>query len=122
LEGGRVAGKGYVLKSSRAAEYNRDTTIKEKPVKKPKLPKTGSIQELAEFWDTHDLTDFEKVLEEVAEPPIASVTAIKVPLESRQIEAIEQLARSKGVSREELVRGWVLQKLTRRSNARPADQ
>ena len=91
-------------------------------MKRPKLPKTDSIQELAEFWDTHDLTDIEEELEEVAEPPFVRVTAIKVPLESRQIEAIEQMARSKGVSREELVRGWVLQKLTRRSNARPADQ
>jgi CopG antitoxin of type II toxin-antitoxin system len=93
----------------------------EKPVKRPKLPKIDSIQELAEFWDTHDLTDFEDELEEVAEPPFIRGTAIKVPLESGQIEAIEQMARSKGVSREELVRGWVLQKLTRRSNARPAD-
>jgi hypothetical protein len=31
------------------------------------LPKNDSIEELAEFWDTHDLTDFENELEEVAE-------------------------------------------------------
>ena len=37
-------------------------------MKKPKLPKTGSIQKLAEFWDSHDLTDFEDELQEVAEP------------------------------------------------------
>jgi hypothetical protein len=24
-----------------------------------KIPQTDSIQELAEFWDTHDLTDYE---------------------------------------------------------------
>lgn len=29
------------------------------------LPKTDSIQELAQFWATHDLTDFEDELEEV---------------------------------------------------------
>jgi hypothetical protein len=68
------------------------------------------------------LTDFEEELEEDAEPPFVHVTAIKVPLESRQIEAIEQMAGSKGVSREKLVRGWLLQKHARRSNARPADQ
>ena len=33
-----------------------------------KLPRTDSVSELAEFWDTHDLTDFEDELEEVAEP------------------------------------------------------
>jgi predicted DNA binding CopG/RHH family protein len=93
----------------------------EKPVKKPNLPKTDSIQELAEFWNTHDLTDFEEELDEVAEPPFVRGSAIKVPLESRQIQAIEQMAQAKGMTREELVRAWVLQKLTRRRSAGPAD-
>ena len=30
-------------------------------MKKAKLPKTDSIQKLAEFWDTHDLTEFENI-------------------------------------------------------------
>jgi hypothetical protein len=30
----------------------------EKAMKKSKLPQTDSIQKLAEFWDSHDLTDF----------------------------------------------------------------
>lgn len=33
-----------------------------------RLPQTDSIRELAEFWDKHDLTDFESELEEVVEP------------------------------------------------------
>ena len=36
-------------------------------MKTPKIPSTDSIQELARFWDTHDLTDFEGVLEEMPE-------------------------------------------------------
>jgi hypothetical protein len=32
-----------------------------------KLPKTDSISELAEFWDTHDVTDLADQLEEVRE-------------------------------------------------------
>jgi hypothetical protein len=90
----------------------------EGPMKKSKLPKTDSIQKLAQFWDTHDLADFEDELEEVTEPVIARGSAIKVPLESREIEDIEQMALAKGVSREKLVRAWVLQKLTRRKNDR----
>jgi hypothetical protein len=35
---------------------------------KVRLPKTDSIDELAQFWDTHDLTDFEDQLEVVTEP------------------------------------------------------
>lgn len=91
----------------------------ERPLKKSKLPKTDSIQKLAEFWDTHDLTDFEDELEEVTEPVFLRGTAIKVPLESREVKAIEQIAQAKGVSREELIRAWVLQKLAGRNNARP---
>ena len=83
-------------------------------MKKSKLPRTDSIQELAEFWDTHDLTDFEDQLEDVTEPVFVRRTAIKVQLEPREAEAVEQLAQAKGVSQEELIRAWVLQKLARR--------
>ncbi len=91
----------------------------ESPVKKSKLPKTDSIQKLAEFWDSHDLTDFDDELEEVSEPVFVRRTAIKVPLESREAEAVKQMAQAKGVSKEELIRTWVQQKLARRTNARP---
>lgn len=32
------------------------------------IQRTESIQELAQFWDSHDLTDFADELEEVSEP------------------------------------------------------
>jgi hypothetical protein len=85
-------------------------------MKKSKLPTTDSIQELAEFWDSHDLTDFEDELVEVAEPVFVRSAAIKVPLDAGEAEAVRQMAEAQGVSREELVRGWVLQKLARRGN------
>ncbi len=87
-------------------------------MKKSKLPRTDSIEKLAEFWDTHDLTDFEEELEEVAEPVFVRGSAIRVPFELREAKALEKMAQSKGVSREELIRAWVLQKLTRRNNSR----
>ena len=40
----------------------------ERTMNKSKLPKTDSIKKLAEFWDSHDLSDFEDELEVVAEP------------------------------------------------------
>ena len=65
-------------------------------MKKSKLPKTDSVQKLAEFWDSHDLTDFEDDLEEVAEPVFVRGSSIKVHLESNQVDAIEQLGRGEG--------------------------
>jgi hypothetical protein len=91
----------------------------ENPIEKPKLPKTDSIQELAAFWDAHDVTDFEHELHEVKEPVFMRGTAINVPLELFQVEAVERLARAKGVSREDLIRAWIVQKLARRNNTRP---
>ena len=32
------------------------------------IPQSDSIQELAQFWDAHDLADYDEQLEEVAEP------------------------------------------------------
>ena len=87
-------------------------------MKKSQLPKTDSIQKLAEFWDTHDLTDFENELEEVPEPVFVRGSAIKVHLESREAEAVHQMAQAKGVSEEKLIHAWVLEKLARRNNAR----
>jgi hypothetical protein len=88
-------------------------------MKKLKLPKTDSIEKLAEFWDSHDVTDYEDELEEVGEAVFArgaGGVAITVPLGAREAKAVERLAKAKGVSREDLVRGWVLQKIARRSN------
>lgn len=36
-----------------------------------KIPQTDSIEELAQFWQAHDLTDFEDELEEVTEAVFA---------------------------------------------------
>jgi hypothetical protein len=32
-----------------------------------KIPNTDSIDELARFWDTHDLTDYEDEMQEVTD-------------------------------------------------------
>ncbi len=88
-------------------------------MKTSKLPKTDSIQQLAKFWDTHDLTDFQDELEEVAEPIFVRGIPISVPLQSREAKTVRQIAQSKGVSEAELIREWVLQKLARHKGAGP---
>lgn len=89
-------------------------------MKKARLPKTDSIKKLAAFWDSHDLTDFAEELEEVSEPVFVRRTAIQVPLEAHEAEAVDRMAESKGVSREELIRAWVLQKVARRTKTHPS--
>ena len=76
-----------------------------------RLPQTDSIQELAHFWDTHDLTDFEDELEEVTEPVFEAATVIPLNLESDEAEAVRRIAEAKGIAEVELIRGWVREKI-----------
>ena len=76
-----------------------------------RLPQTDSIQELAQFWGTHDLTNFEDELEEVTEPVSESPTVIPLNLESDEAEAVRRIAEAKGIADAELIRGRVLEKI-----------
>lgn len=80
-------------------------------MKTQRLPQTDSIQELAHFWDTHDLTDFEDELEEVTEPVFKPATVIPLNLESDEAEAVRRIAEAKGIADAELIRGWVREKI-----------
>ena len=80
-------------------------------MKTQRLPQTDSIQELAQFWDTHDLTDFDDELEEVTEPIFEPVTVIPLNLESDEAEAVRRIAEAKGIADAELIRGWIREKI-----------
>jgi predicted DNA binding CopG/RHH family protein len=77
----------------------------------PTIPQTDSIQELAKFWDTHDLTDFEDQLEEVSEPVFEREMTIQVHLKAQDVEAVQEVARLRGMSYGDLIQEWVLEKI-----------
>ncbi|MBI3697063.1 MAG: hypothetical protein HY238_19790 [Acidobacteria bacterium] len=85
----------------------------EKTIKRQRLPNTDSIEELARFWDTHDLTDFEEDLEEAAQPVFvrAKGTSLSVDLQPTEAQHLKKIARSKGVKKTTVVRQWILEKL-----------
>ena len=76
---------------------------------RPKIPQTDSIQELAQFWDTHDLTDFEDELEEVTEPVFE--TKVTVRLNPDEAEVVKTLANARGTSLTTLVQEWVAERI-----------
>jgi hypothetical protein len=82
----------------------------EHPMKKPKIPQTDSIKELAEFWDTHDLTDFEDQLDLVDEPVIRA-PAITLHLKPKEAKIVKDLARTRGVEDSELIHQWIREKI-----------
>ncbi|MDX2042685.1 MAG: CopG family antitoxin [Acidobacteriota bacterium] len=75
-----------------------------------KIIQTDSISELARFWDSHDLTDFEQELVEVSEPLFERETVISIHLPPVEAEAVKQIAKSKGVDFADLIRDWVVEK------------
>ena len=83
----------------------------EEPMTTDKIPQTDSIREMAQFWDTHDLTDFEDQLEEVTEPAFERDKVVQVHLPSKAAETVESMARSQGLNPAELIRTWVIQKV-----------
>jgi hypothetical protein len=82
-------------------------------MKSQDLPKTDSVEELARFWDSHDLTEFEGYLEGVAEPVFERRrgTTMALRLEPEEAKAVRQVAKARGVEQSELLREWVLEKL-----------
>ena len=83
-----------------------------------KNPQTDSIEELAQFWDLHDLTDFEDELEEVHEPVFQH--AVTISLTSEDI-AVNILPKARGVSPRTLIQEWVAESIAAVSITTPKE-
>jgi hypothetical protein len=85
----------------------------EAKMSKARIPRTDSIEELARFWDTHDLTDFQDELEEIPEPVFQrnEGEVLTIPLRPKEAEALKHIAKSKGIGQSALIRQWVLERI-----------
>ena len=82
-------------------------------MKPPMIPNTDSIDELAKLWDTHDVTEFEDQLEEVAETVFERKpeTVIRVHFQRQEFDLLRQIAKAQGTDFATLIRLWVLERL-----------
>ncbi|MBD2089511.1 hypothetical protein H6F67_06550 [Microcoleus sp. FACHB-1515] len=74
------------------------------------ISKAETDEKIGEFWDTHDLTDFD-----TDTPDIEFEITCAVPIEIELFNAIEQQAKRRGVTIEVLVNLWLQQKLIEQS-------
>jgi len=90
----------------------------------PRIPNTDSIDELARFWDEHDLTDFEDDLEEVSTRIFSrrKETTVAVALTPKEAQALRRLADAEGINEPKLVRDWIREKLRSSSRKRPPNK
>ncbi len=82
----------------------------EKIMRRQRLPDIDSVEELAAFWDNHDLTDFGDHLQEVSEPVFvrAKGASLSIELQPAQAQRLKKIARSKGLTRQAVMFRHVL--------------
>ena len=81
-------------------------------MRRQQIPQIDSIQELAAFWDAHDLTEFEYELEAVNGTVFErQAELVTVPLQPTEVEAVKRIAGSRGIGYDALIREWVIAKL-----------
>lgn len=80
------------------------------------IPDFASIEEEAEFWDTHDFTDYEHELEPVeftVAQPLKSTWMLSIRLDKETFDALQAIAKPKGLGASTLARMWILEELAR---------
>jgi hypothetical protein len=77
---------------------------------KKHIPDFESYEEEAEYWGTHDSTEFEwKPIEMTVSRPLKVTYAIR--LEPQTVEKIRKIAVNMGIGPTTLARMWILEKL-----------
>lgn len=89
-----------------------------KETKRSRIPTFRSVQEEAEFWDTHDTTEFEDEFKEVKvrfARPLDHILAVR--LEARTLDRLAAIGRKKGIGPSTLARMWIMERLAEQEEA-----
>jgi len=85
---------------------DKDIDMKMRP--KEPIPKFASYEEEAEFWDTHDVTDYWDDFEPGNlrfSPDLKSV--LTIPIDSQILDRLQDAASSRGVGVDTLLESWI---------------
>ena len=88
-------------------------SMKSKATSKSIIPEFKSYEEEAEFWDTHDTTDF---LDEfrpvnVIYRPDSKVESLTIKLTTEMKSSLSRYARDRQLGVSSLARAWIIEKL-----------
>lgn len=78
---------------------------------KSSISQVQSYQEIGEFWDTHDVTEYWKDTEPVEFEVNIQSEVRYCALERTLVSQVNEIARQKGVSVETLVNLWIQEKI-----------
>lgn len=83
------------------------------------IPAFHSYEEEAEFWDTHDFTDFKAETETAKVKATNGLSAnVQVRFEPDTDHELEAIARERGMKKSTLIRTWVLDRLRQERDRR----
>jgi hypothetical protein len=85
-----------------------DNDIDRKMRPKEPIPNFASYEEEAEFWDTHDVTDYWDDFEPVDlrfSPDLKSF--LTIPIDARTLDRLQDAASSRGVGIDTLLHSWI---------------
>jgi len=82
-------------------------------MKKPKskLPVFKNLQEIADFWDTHEFTEVAHEFTPVKNVTIKLDKKTYLPVAPAMYEKLENVAASRGLAIDALIKQWVEEKL-----------
>jgi hypothetical protein len=95
------------------------TKNKSKPRPNPIPDDFGTWEAAADFWDTHDLTDYEKTEIDVPDVQIGFVRH-HFRVDAGLAQRLHETARQRGISTETLVNLWLAEKLQSTTAEQPA--
>lgn len=75
----------------------------------------ASIEEAAEFWDSHSTADYDDLMHDVYFDVDIKRQTFLVPLEEKLAKEIIEIAKQEGLGLETLVNLWLREKLTEKS-------
>ena len=84
----------------------------------PKIPKFKTDKEIAKFWDTHSLADFEDELEIAKDVVFVKPErqVISLRLDRKIVKSLKYLAARKGIGYSPLLRMWILERFYKESH------
>lgn len=75
------------------------------------ISQAETLEQIGEFWDTHDFTDYD----DSARPDVEITFSGAVAIEAELLAALDEQAVQRGVTVETLVNLWLQQKLAEQS-------
>jgi hypothetical protein len=81
----------------------------------PRIPEFKTVEEAADFWDTHSSFDFEDEFEDIEDVEFVPVKRLRILLEVKALAELRAMADAMGIEPSELARAWLEERISAES-------